>query len=123
MPHSMTLTVFDPPMCCSSGLCGPDVDPALVRFSDDLFWLARHGVRVTRHNLAQDPAAFVAQPEVVDALRQGGEASLPLLLVGNDVASQGAYPTRETLAGWFGLDARPAGDELRLAGDAHGPRA
>jgi hypothetical protein len=52
-----TLTVFDPPTCCSSGLCGPDVDPTLVRFSDALFWLARHGVGVTRHNLPQEPGA------------------------------------------------------------------
>jgi hypothetical protein len=118
-----TLSVFDPPMCCSSGLCGPDVDPALVRFSDDLFWLARHGVRVTRHNLAQEPGAFVGHPVVLEALQQHGEASLPLVLRGDDVMSRGAYPSRETMAGWFALDTLPATVELSMAADAHGPGA
>ncbi len=117
MTNPMTLRVFDPPMCCSTGLCGPDVDPALVRFSDDLFWLARHGVRVTRHNLAQEPAAFVEHPVVLEALQHDGEASLPLVLSGDLVLSRGGYPSRETMAGWFALDTLPATDELSMAAD------
>ena len=27
------LQVFDPPMCCSTGVCGPQVDPELPRFA------------------------------------------------------------------------------------------
>lgn len=50
--------VFDPPMCCSSGVCGPSVDPALARFSSDLHWLANQRIAVERHNLAQQPRAF-----------------------------------------------------------------
>lgn len=123
MSTTMTLSVFDPPMCCSSGLCGPDVDPALVRFSDDLFWLARHGVRVARHNLAQEPGAFVAHPLVLEALQQHGEAILPLVLRGDHVMSRGAYPSRETMAGWFGLETLPAADELSMAADAYEPGA
>jgi len=26
-----TIEIFDPAMCCSSGVCGPSVDPKLVR--------------------------------------------------------------------------------------------
>jgi hypothetical protein len=32
--------VFDPPMCCSSGVCGPNVDPTLARLAADLHWLS-----------------------------------------------------------------------------------
>ncbi len=28
-----TIQVYDPPMCCSTGLCGNDIDPALVSFA------------------------------------------------------------------------------------------
>lgn len=28
----MKIEVFDPPMCCSSGVCGPAVDPVFPRF-------------------------------------------------------------------------------------------
>jgi hypothetical protein len=57
MPH---LDVFDPPMCCSSGVCGPSVDPLLAAFAADVDWLASKGVSISRYNLAQDPAGHVA---------------------------------------------------------------
>jgi hypothetical protein len=34
------LEVYDPAMCCSTGVCGPEVDPALVTFAADLKWVA-----------------------------------------------------------------------------------
>ncbi len=89
--------VFDPPMCCSTGVCGPAVDPSLVRFAADLDWLKGQGIEVNRFNLAQDPAAFVGNRVVADALR-GRDDALPLLLVDGAIASQGTYPDRDTLA-------------------------
>ena len=59
----MKLEVFDPPMCCSTGVCGPSVPPALTRFAGDLEWLTAKGVEVTRHNLAHEPQAFVASEQ------------------------------------------------------------
>lgn len=49
----MTIQVFDKPMCCSTGICGPEVDQALVRFASDLDWLHRQGVQIERYNLSQ----------------------------------------------------------------------
>lgn len=97
------LEVFDPPMCCSSGVCGPEVDPVLPRFTADLQWLAGQGVSVERYNLSQQPQAFVANPLVKAALREGGNASLPLILADGQIATRGTYPTREELARLAGL--------------------
>ena len=72
--------VFDPPMCCSTGVCGPEIDPALVRFASDLEWLKGMGVEVERFNLGQEPAAFVGNPVVAAAIR-GRDDALPILLV------------------------------------------
>ncbi len=91
------IEVFDPPMCCSTGVCGPSVDPSLVRFAADLDWLKAQGVEVTRFNLAQDPAAFIDNRLVADTLR-GKVDALPLLLVDGVIASQGNYPDRDSLA-------------------------
>ena len=33
-----TIQVFDPALCCSTGVCGVDVDQALVNFSADVDW-------------------------------------------------------------------------------------
>jgi len=104
----MNLEVFDPSMCCSTGVCGPSVDPVLPRFAADLDWLAEHGVQVTRHNLAQEPGAFAAAPAVQAALAERGTDCLPLILVDGRIVSQGSYPTRAELARWTGLDGNPA---------------
>jgi AhpD family alkylhydroperoxidase len=98
------LQVFDPPMCCPTGVCGPEVDPALVRFASDLEWLKSSGVEVERFNLAQEPAAFVKSPVVSEAIR-GRDDGLPLILVDGKIAAQGSYPSREVLAELAGLAA------------------
>ena len=98
-----TIQVYDPSMCCSSGVCGPAVDPKLVRFASDLHWLVNHGVRIERFNLAQQPAAFAASAVVRSALEAGGTECLPLVLVNGRITSQGVYPSREKLAAMAGL--------------------
>lgn len=102
-PRSKRLDVFDPAMCCSSGVCGPEVDPKLVQFASDIAWLKSQGVPVQRHNLSQDAGAFVANQLVRDLLMERGEAALPLLLSGGKVLTSGRYPDRPDLATWFGL--------------------
>jgi arsenical resistance operon trans-acting repressor ArsD len=94
MPH---LDVFDPPMCCSSGVCGPSVDPLLAAFAADVDWLMSQGVSVTRFNLAQDPQAFVAHPLVKDTLQRDGDRCLPLLILNGEIVATGAYPRRDEL--------------------------
>lgn len=100
-----TLSVYDPPMCCSTGVCGPEVDPTLVRFAADLKFLQEQGIEVQRFGLTQSPAAFVENEAVRDALTKEGEAALPLVLVGNSIAARGRYPTREELTALLGLGA------------------
>jgi hypothetical protein len=105
--------VFDPAMCCSTGVCGPSPDPILPRFAADLEWLAQQGVEVTRHNLAQEPAAFAANFEVTSALAHQGTRCLPMILVNGEVVSKGKYPVRWTLARLAGIE--PAGPAAELA--------
>lgn len=99
---SVTLRVFDPAMCCSTGVCGPSVDPELARFAADVAWLQKQGVTVERFNLSQQPAAFAETPAVREALGRGTEV-LPLVLVGDRIAVEGSYPSRETLAALAGV--------------------
>lgn len=103
---SATVRVFDPAMCCSSGVCGTSVDPELARFAADLAWLQKQGVSVERFNLSQQPAAFAETPAVKDALARGN-AVLPLVLVGERIAVEGAYPSRDTLAALAGVVVKP----------------
>ena len=109
---SVTIRVFDPAMCCSTGVCGPSINPELARFAADVAWLHKQGVAVERFNLSQQPAVFAETPAVKEALARGTEV-LPLVLVGDRIAVEGAYPSRETLAALAGvvvkkLDVAPA---------------
>ena len=103
--NTQTLQVFDPAMCCSTGVCGPDVDTKLVQFAADLDWLKSQGVIVQRHNLSQNPAAFVENQAVQTTLTEKGEAALPALLQNGRVAVTGRYPDRAELAALFKLKA------------------
>lgn len=73
-----TLTVFDPAMCCSTGVCGSDVDQVLVDFSADVQWLKGRGVQVERYNLAQQPMSFVQNEKAKAFLEASGAEGLPL---------------------------------------------
>ena len=109
------LQVFDPPMCCSTGVCGPKVDPAVTRFAADVHWLKSQGIRVERFNLAQEPGAFAKNPVVKQSLAKIGAECLPLVLVDGVVVSEGAYPSREELMAFTAIAAQPPVDRSRTS--------
>ena len=76
-----------------------------MQFAADLDWLKSQDVIVQRHNLSQNPAAFVENEAVKATLTEKGEAALPVILVNGKVATTGRYPERGELAGWFKLKA------------------
>jgi Arsenical resistance operon protein ArsD len=97
------IQVFDKPLCCSSGVCGPDVDPALVTFAADLQWLEQQGVEVQRINPAHQPTLFAENRLVREELTKHGNDCLPLVVVNDAVVSRGVFPNRNQLAGWSGI--------------------
>lgn len=96
------LEVFDPAMCCSTGVCGVDVDPALVQFAADLQWVAEQGVEVKRYNLGQEPQAFAENPAVVKEMEAGIDR-LPVIAIDGHIVATGAYLSRIQLAQKLGL--------------------
>jgi AhpD family alkylhydroperoxidase len=107
-----TITVYDPPMCCSTGVCGPEVDPALAQFAADLDWLKGQGVTVRRFNLAHEPASFAANADVKAILDRSGGDELPAVLADNKLVANGRYPARQELAAWTGLKTTSAPVEM-----------
>lgn len=97
------IEIFDPALCCSTGVCGTDVDQNLVTFAADAAWATAQGASLTRHNLAQEPLAFAQNETVARMLKVTGESALPLTLLDGQVALAGRYPTREELSRWLGL--------------------
>ena len=98
-----TIQVFDPALCCSTGVCGIELDQALVSFSADVDWVRRNGGHIERFNLAQEPMAFAESPTVNAFLTRSGHEALPLILIDGEVALAGRYPKRAELARWTGI--------------------
>lgn len=97
------IEIYDPPMCCPTGICGLDVDPKLVQFAADLQWLKSKGVLVERYNLAQQPDKFSDCKPVTDAMALAGDLCLPLILVNGKIVSRNTYPERADLARLAGI--------------------
>ncbi len=102
------LQVFDPALCCSTGVCGTEVDQALVDFSADVDWLKRSGGEIERFNLAQQPMAFVENAKAKAYLERSGAEALPLILLDGEEVLSGRYPSRDELSEWLGIGAVPS---------------
>ena len=97
-----TLEIFDPAMCCSTGVCGVEVDPVLAQFAADLQWVVEQGVEVKRYNLGQEPQAFASNLAIVKEMEAGMDR-LPIIVIDGSVVATGAYLSRAQLAQKLGL--------------------
>lgn len=100
----MKVEIFDPAMCCSSGLCGPTVDPTLVKMNDSVLALKKQGIEVERYNLAQQPKEFLANKTVSGMIHKNGKNVLPIVMVNGSVFRTGEYPSYEELCKELGVE-------------------
>lgn len=115
---AVRLELFEPAMCCSSGVCGPSPDQQLIDVREDLRWAEGQGASVARHNLTNEPDAFVANPKVTGLMQAFGDGALPALVLDGEIVVHGRYPTRDDLAALIAGNAevKPSGAELPQAG-------
>lgn len=99
------IQIFDPSLCCNTGVCGVDVDQALVSFAADFDWAKKNGAVIERFNLSQQPMVFAENAVVKGFLERSGEEALPLTLLDGEVALAGRYPNRSELTRWAGITA------------------
>jgi hypothetical protein len=90
-------------MCCSTGICGADIDQRLVDFAGDLDWLKSQGIDVRRINLSQEPALFAENDLVKTVLEKSGVEGLPVIIADEVLQTSGLYPARDELAKMAGL--------------------
>lgn len=95
-----TIQIYDPPMCCSTGICGIDIDLDLVNFAAMLSQLAQHGIQIERYNLSKEPMEFAKNPAVKEVLENDGDKALPLIFWDGEVYLKGRYPTKDERPDW-----------------------
>ena len=92
------IEIFDPAMCCPTGLCGTNINPELMRIAVVIESLKKQGIIVTRHNL------YVSNKTVNDFLQKHGADALPITLVDGEIAVSQTYPTTKQMSEWTGVN-------------------
>lgn len=95
------IEIYDPAMCCSTGVCGPSIDPNLLRMSSVLNILKKNDVIVERYNLSQDPQPYLKNKEVNNLMTTQGVQILPITIVNSTIMKTGEYPSNEELSEWL----------------------
>ena len=73
------IEIFDPAMCCPTGLCGTN-------------------------NLRDEPQVYVSNKTVNDFLQKHGADALPITLVDGEIAVSQTYPTTKQMSEWTGVN-------------------
>ncbi len=100
-----TMSIYEPAMCCETGLCGVGIDPELLRISTVMSNLQKNGVTTSRFNLNSAPQAFVNNSEINKLIMGDGVESLPATLIDGKIVKTKAYPTNEEIASWLEIPA------------------
>lgn len=84
--------IFDPPMCCPTGLCGPAIDQELLDVSEMVHQLQVNGLRVERYQMTSHPGKFTSNPDVMQLIREKQMAALPITILHGEIIAAGYYP-------------------------------
>lgn len=92
------MQIFEPAMCCPTGICGVGVDPELLRISTVLNALQQKGIAIDRFNLTSAPMEFIKNKAVNDLLQNQGVEQLPAIVVDGEILITGRYPSNDEFA-------------------------
>ena len=88
-----SVEIFDPPMCCPTGLCGPTLDQTLLDVNEMILSLKSAGVSAERYQMTSQPNAFLGNSAVMRLVHEQQMAALPITVVNGRVIKSGAYPS------------------------------
>ncbi|MPN36550.1 Arsenical resistance operon trans-acting repressor ArsD [bioreactor metagenome] len=88
------MIIYEPAMCCSTGLCGVGIDPELLRISTVLASLEKNEIKVERYNLTNAPQEFIKNAEVNQLISKGVDV-LPITVLDGKVVITKRYPTND----------------------------
>lgn len=97
------IEIYEPAMCCSTGVCGPSIDPEMMRVAVAIDTIAKAGIAIGRFTLSGEPQAFIANAIVNAEIMKEGVNTLPLTLVDGIIVKRNEYPTNAELTEWAGV--------------------
>lgn len=95
--------IYDPALCCPTGLCGVNIDPELMRIAVVVETMKRKGIIIERYNLRDNPQVYIDIKTINDFLMKEGVEKLPVTTVDGEIVVKGAYPTNKQIAEWLNI--------------------
>lgn len=109
------ISIYEPAMCCETGVCGVGVDPELLRISTAFSNLKKYGVVVNRYNLSNAPQEFIKNVEINKLIMGDGVESLPATVVDGKIVMTKKYPSNAEIAELLGVPESYLGEEKNQA--------
>ena len=110
------MIIFDPAMCCSTGVCGPSVNPELLRVATVINNLKYKGILIERYNLTNNPQIFVDNKVINELLMKQGVKVLPVTMVDGKIVKIGSYPTNDEFCYLLEISPNLLKSEVRKSG-------
>ncbi|BDR67667.1 arsenic resistance operon repressor [Clostridium tetani] len=96
------IEIYDPAMCCSTGVCGPSVNTELLRVATVIDGLNKQGSHITRYNLSSNPQAFVSNKKVNELLMKDNDI-LPITIVDGEIVKTKCHLTNDEFFKYTGI--------------------
>ncbi|HEC24796.1 MAG TPA: arsenite efflux transporter metallochaperone ArsD [bacterium] len=93
--NKIVFEIFDPALCCSTGVCGPNSDEKLIKMRDLIDKLKSdfgERVEIKRQSISQEPKKFLENFSVQILIKNEGKAALPVCILDGKVITYGRYP-------------------------------
>ncbi len=100
MENSIVLEIYDPALCCSTGVCGPKPDVKLIKINDILNKLKNDfgdKIEIKRHSISNEPKEFLSNKTIREIIKSEGKAALPVCVLNGELLTKGKYPEEGAL--------------------------
>lgn len=114
------MIIYEPAMCCPTGLCGVSVDPELLRLSTVISSLQKNGIEIKRYNLTNAPMEFVNNKEVNQMMNEKGVEILPITVADGKIVKTKAYPTNDEIISLLQVPRSYLGEQKRTTSPKSG---
>jgi len=91
------ITIYEPNLCCPSGVCGPNPDQTLIKLQDAIDKLKNEGIETERFTITSHPKQFTQNTDVMKLMQEKQLEALPITTIDGKVIKVGSYPSLEDL--------------------------
>ena len=93
------LVIYEGMLCCSTGICGPEPNKALIQLTEDVKRLQAEfpDAKIIRASMSFNAQAYLEEPEVLKLVKTNGTDILPITVLNGKILSKQRYMTYDEM--------------------------